>query len=443
MKAAPVLLSALLVVATVGAGALAPGATGETPAVEGAAASAEDDTPATSDVFPAAAATPTEQLDPVSEGNATRVLGIADEDVDAWDVRREHADIGPAIGFGVNATAGEIETDAIERELDAIEETDERQRQILAELSTIEQQEITLNQRERTAIEAFGAGEIDAHELTVELARVSMEAQLLRERLDVVREQAEETPDFSVDARATNIDFQLRTYQGPVRDQAKSILQGEQPAERVYVESGGDAVVLSAIAEEDYVREATVRDRQDRSTTGSMDLEGAESVAFGSYPEIAAIRDGADSIGSDGTFIVRLPHSGGELSAFVDGGTEKVFKEHQRIPLENTTGHEPVTDVQEGLNVTVDRSYPGGPVRITVLDYETDEPVSGATVTVGDAERSETVGTTDADGQHWTLSPRDPYLLTVLGEDTTVARLEVQPTETPQIEAYELKNETT
>ncbi|UWG51921.1 Secreted protein, component of type IV pili likesystem [Halalkaliarchaeum sp. AArc-CO] len=434
MKAAPILLSVLLIVGTAGAGAFVPDANGAQPAVDA------DDAPLYDGAVVGVGAE-TRQLESDNE-NATRVLGIPDDEVDSSEVRREHADIGPAVGFGANATGVKLGTDAMERQLEAIEETDERQRQILAEISEIEQQEITLNGRERAAVEAYGAGEIDARELVVRLARVSMEAQLLRERLAMLREQADETPDFSVDARANNIDFQLRTYGGPVRDHAKGILEGEHSSERVFVESGGDAVVLSMIHDGEYVREAKVPDRLDRSTTGSMDLEGAERVTFGSYPEIAATRQGADSIGSDGIFIVQVPHAGGELTTFVDGGSEQVFIDHQRIPLENTTGHVPVADVQEGLNVTVDRSYPGGPVRVTVLDAETDDPVIGATVTVGDAVRSETVGTTDVDGQQWIVSPREPFLLTVLGEDTTVARLEIQPTETPHIEEYTLENET-
>ncbi|MDR5674450.1 hypothetical protein RH858_15090 [Halalkaliarchaeum sp. AArc-GB] len=434
MKAAPILLSVLLIVATAGAGAFAPDANGAQPAVDADDAFLHDGAVT-------AMGTDTGQLESDNE-NATRVLGIPDDEVDTSEIRREHADIGPAVGLGTDATGMELKTAAIARQLESIEETDERQRQILAEISEIEQQEITLNGRERSAVEAYSAGEISARELVVRLARVSMEAQILRERLDMLREQADETPDFSVDVRANNIDFQLRTYEGPVRSHAADILQGEHPTERVFVESGGDAVVLSMIHDGEYVREAKVPDRQDRSTTGSMDLEGAERVTFGSYPEIAATREGADSIGSDGIFIVQVPHAGGELTTFVDGGSEQVFIDHQRMPLEPTNGHVSVADVQEGLNVTVDRTYPGGPLRVTVLDAETEDPVIGATVTVGDAVQSETVGTTDVEGQQWIVSPRDPFLLTVLGEDTTVARLEIQPTETPHIEEYQLENET-
>lgn len=434
MKAAPILLSLLLVVGAVGAGAFAPDAPEPAVDADGPAPQADGSTGST---VPAA-----EQLDPANGKNATRVLGIDDADVDRSEVRRGHADVGPAVGFGANSTAAELRTEAIERRIESAESDDERQRRILSELSEIEQQEVTLNQHERTAIEAYTAGEIGPRELTIRLARVSMQSQLLRERLQIVRDEAEETPEFSVGSRANNLDFQLRTYDGPVRNHVKSVLEGEQPPVRVFVEAGGGAVVLTTLYDDTYVREASIPDRRDRSTTGSIGLEEAENVTFANYPEIAANRGGADSLGSDGLFIVRVPHTGGELTTYVDGGSERVFQEHQRISVGNVTGHEPVGDVQEGLNVTIDRSYPGGPARVTVVESDTDEPIVGATVTVGDADRSEVVGTTDADGQHWVISPREPYLLTVLGEGTTVARLEIEPTATPHLEEYEPENET-
>lgn len=462
MKALPILLSVLLVVAAIGAGAIPPdggtavgdpadsraGTTDSPVQTADSPSSAGDGPTPTSDAGDRAgdaiAAPPAgeEQFASGAGRDAARVLGLAAEEVERSGIRRGHADIGPVLGFGVNSTAAGLRTDAVERRIEAAETTEERQRRILAELSEIEQQEVTLNQRERAAVEAYAADEIDARELTIRLARVSKQSELLRERLGVVRETAEETAEFSIGARANNLDFQLRTYDGPVRNHVRTVLAGESPPGRVFVETDGSGVVLTMLDGDTYVREATLPDRRDRSTTGSMTLETAENVTFTNYPEIAATREGANSIGSDGMVIVEVPHDAGLLRTYVDGGSERVFREHQRIELGNATGSETVGDVQEGLNVTVDRSYPGGPVRVTVVDAETDRPVVGATVTVGDAQRSTVVGPTDENGQRWLVSPRDRFLLTVLGEGTTVARLEIEPTETPHVVRYEPENET-
>lgn len=451
MKSVPILLAALLVIASGGAGVFTPVAGGDTPsatladgtAVEtaqmvGFERSGTDSSPVdTTKQVPAP-----EQLEADSSGNTTRVLGIADADVERSEIRREHADIGPTIGTGVNATAAEIKTAAIERKLESMETPEDRQRQILAELSEIEQFEVTLNQKERTAVKAYSAGEIDARQLGIRLAKISMEARLLRERLTVIADQAAQTPDFSVESRINNLEFRLQTYDGPVRNHVSDVLSGAEPPVRIFVESGGNAVVLSMVQNRQYVREAMIPDRQDRSASGTIDIEDAENITYTSYPEIAQTRTGSDAVGFEGLFIVHVPHEKGELTVYIDGGSEQIFKEHQRLDAGLGAGPEKVGDVQEGLNVTVDKSYPGGPVQVTVHDAQDGTPIVGATVTVGDAQESHVVGETNEDGQHWIVSSRSPFLLTILGDQTTVARLQIEPSQTPHLASGETSNGT-
>ncbi|AUX09249.1 hypothetical protein AArcSl_1620 [Halalkaliarchaeum desulfuricum] len=105
MKAAPILLSVLLVVATAGVGAFAPDANGEQPAIE-----AGDDVPPP-DALITAVSADTGQLEPEGD-NATRMPGIPD-DVDSPDVRREHASTGPTVGYGTGATGMENKTESM------------------------------------------------------------------------------------------------------------------------------------------------------------------------------------------------------------------------------------------------------------------------------------------------------------------------------------------
>jgi len=87
----------------------------------------------------------------------------------------------------------------------------------------------------------------------------------------------------------------------------------------------------------------------------------------------------------------------------------------------------------DGFNVTVDRSYAGGPVTVTVRNEETGEPVSDVTVTksVGDGD-SQAIGTTDADGMVRTLSPAESYRVTVVDEPRAVFVDNLQPIATPR-----------
>ncbi|OYR44730.1 hypothetical protein DJ74_17340, partial [Halorubrum sp. Ea8] len=81
-----------------------------------------------------------------------------------------------------------------------------------------------------------------------------------------------------------------------------------------------------------------------------------------------------------------------------------------------------------------ERSYAGGPVTVTVLDEETGDPAPDVTVTksVGDGD-SRTIGTTDADGVVRTLSPAEPYRITVVDEPRVVVVDDLRPISTPRL----------
>jgi len=91
------------------------------------------------------------------------------------------------------------------------------------------------------------------------------------------------------------------------------------------------------------------------------------------------------------------------------------------VPTQRTT------KVQDGLEVTVDRSYVGGPLRVTVINADTGESVD-ATVRIGqNGQESQSVGTTDGPGSVWTLTPDGEFTITVISEDNSAAFLQLQP----------------
>jgi hypothetical protein len=116
-------------------------------------------------------------------------------------------------------------------------------------------------------------------------------------------------------------------------------------------------------------------------------------------------------------YSVTVKHPHGSFSAYLDGGTEKIFKEVQQKRL---TGDTPlptgpsVTNSSENLTVTVNRTYAGGPLRVE-LTNETGAPVSGEVRIDG-----ELVGRTNADGLLWTLSPADRFEVTASYDFRTV-----------------------
>ena len=93
-----------------------------------------------------------------------------------------------------------------------------------------------------------------------------------------------------------------------------------------------------------------------------------------------------------------------------------------------------VSTSEDGFNVTVNRTYPGGPVTVTVLDSATGDPLEGITVTKSaGGTPSETIGTTDENGVVRTLSPADPYRITVVDEPRVAVIDDIDPIAMPRV----------
>ncbi|MFC7136386.1 hypothetical protein ACFQRB_07225 [Halobaculum litoreum] len=77
---------------------------------------------------------------------------------------------------------------------------------------------------------------------------------------------AEETPDFTLgDDRVTQLEFDLRTFDGPVRSRTAAALAGERGAStRVYVAATESGVTLATVTDGEYVRETFREDLRNR-----------------------------------------------------------------------------------------------------------------------------------------------------------------------------------
>jgi len=433
MRALSVFVAVLLLVVPV-AGTTSPAAAvSESPAVVEAS-----DSLALDPVGPSADGPvdpPRPQTDPsqVDESNLTfRTLSApADADSRIGSGFRG-ANLGPALSFSVADAGAAVETEAIVDRIENAETSTERQRLILAALSRVERDEVSLHSRQSAAFRAHASGNLSDRELLDELVRVSATAREYDRRLEAIDALAEETDGFSSPTRLDELQVALQVYNGPVRDLAHSTARGERSAAEIHVESTPDSVTLATIVDGEYVRETFRNDRWDRGG-GPISNDEAINATAVAYPETAALRE-PDAFGAGAVQRITIPHEYGLLRAFVSGGTEQVFVEHQRIDLAAFPDTERAAETGDGFNVTVERSYVGGPVTVTVLDEETGEPAPDVTVTkrVGDGD-SRTIGITDADGVVRTLSPAGSYRITVVDEPRVVVVDGLQPVATPRL----------
>ena len=341
------------------------------------------------------------------------------------------ANLGSSLGLATADADAAVETAAVVDRVERAGSTVERQQRILAEVNRVERAEVALNSRQANAFSAYAAGDLSDRELLDELVRVAATAREYDERLDELDALAEATDGFSSPSRLDELQVALQVYEGAVREYALAAARGESVPRELYVASSEDAVVLATVADGQYVRDVFRTDRWDRGG-GPISNDAAIEVTKAAYPETAALRE-PDAFGAGAVQRVTIPHAFGTLRTFVSGGTEQVFVEHQRIDLAAFPDREPVRATGDGFNVTVNRTYPGGPVTVTVLDEETGEPVPDVTVTksVGGGD-SQAIGATDEAGVIRTLSPAETYRITVVDEPRVVVVDDIDPLSTPR-----------
>jgi hypothetical protein len=343
-----------------------------------------------------------------------------------------YVDLGPALSFATNASSHRLETLTAVENVRAAETDEERQQRILGELNRIEQRVISLRAAQSRTATAFAAGEISARATLVRLARIDVEARALETRRERLAALAEATPNFNVDtARMNSLARELDSVTGPVRSHAGAVLRAEREPTRFYVATASDSVVLSTIIGDSYIREAYRGDVRNRSTA-RMTPEEAFEIANRSYPTVWQLRNDTEVLGSGDSYLVRVSYAYGDLSAFVDSGSRTVFKEFHRRPLGTAGVGDPVTDTRDRLNLTVNRTYPGGPLRIQLTESATGEPVD-ANITVGrDGQESVLIGSTGADGELWTISPGSRFTVTAI-RGNSVVLVTLSPSPAPRV----------
>lgn len=415
MKLLPLVVVGLLLMATVGVGAVVP-------PTDGAESYRVDRT-----TGPSQLQLGSDETDDTAEPEITNVLAIPGIQVERSDLRHHHVDLGPAADFETAALAERLATETIERDLGSLDSAADREARIEAEYAAIEANITTLERRELTAIREFSDGEVAPRELLIELATIHQTAAALRERKAMLEQEADEIDSEVVSTdRQTDIEYDLRMLQGPIRAHAIDILRGDRPANRISIETGENSVALTAIDGDQYLREVQ-RTGLRGEGDGEITPEVAEEITQKQYPILWDQSTSWSSGGPGSVMMTLVQFDGGELRTFIDGASEETFIEHQRLPLSMVMPADQTTKVQDGLSVTVDRTYIGGPLQVTVIDADTGEPVD-ATVTIGqNGQESQIVGETTAEGSLWTLTPRDQFTITVFGEGTSAAFVVISP----------------
>jgi hypothetical protein len=342
------------------------------------------------------------------------VLDVPPTSVERWGIERQYVDLGPALGLSANATTDHLQTRAMVERVESANTTAERRERLETALQDLEARVDDLDERQTTAVSAYGRGEASARELLVTLVRVRIAAEELDDRRNRIEELAADTRGFDVDrGRLASIGNQLSAFRGPVRAHAAAVLRGEVDPHRFYLATSSRSVTVSTVRDDTYLREAYRGDLRN-GAGDAIELEVALDIVATSYPVIwNTTREQTQVFGGGETYPVRIAHSRGDLTAFVDSDARVVYAEHQRRPLASMVADQRAEGTGEGVRLVVNQTYPGGPAQIRVVDSVTGDPIDATVSLAIETGDATPLGTTGDDGVLWTLSPYRRYTVTV------------------------------
>lgn len=435
MRLVAALLTALLVVASVHGVAAAPTTAVSSETATDTATQADRVAGAATQADRLAGATTQADRAAVYNGtgpNVSRVLTLPRAAVDATNVTAVAVNAGGATEASADAAAARIGTDALAAKLEATDDREERRELLRQAADRLATRSATLDERQSAAIRAYNDGETDARELLVELARIDRTARLL-ERRAVLLQNASRAAFSSgsppVD-NVTELRSGLRRFRGPVRERVAAAVNGRVDDGRVFVATTDRGVTLTTIVNGTYVREV-YRGFLWSSGGRGLTVTEASTATAEAYPELWAVRNRTSGTGSNGSFVLSVTHPGGTLESHVRGENRRVFREVQRLSLETYPPGPGVSRQLNGLVMQVNRTYPGGPLRVAVTDAQTGEPVN-TSVSVSPIGRPnlDQAGVTGDSGVLWTLGPGgSPQGYTITADETGTSRVVIVVTD--------------
>jgi hypothetical protein len=365
---------------------------------------------------PAPAQTGNGTTGPETGGNTTAVMTLGTDPArTAFD--SPSLALGSSLAMDRDGFRTQLNIDSVSQRLQTANSVSKKKQILNRYRYHIENRIISLKATERQATQAFSNGTISKSEYLRTLGRIDAEAGQIRRGINVLKTHAEST-NFGLDAEALRT--KLVTVEGPVRDRIAETLQGRTGPTRVYVETADTGIVLSTIVGETYIRETYRSDNRQPSKQRSISVEEVESkVIKPQYPWVVDNWTGAGRrvYPSIQTVKFSYDYDHGSLVAYTDSGTAKVYREIQQKQLSGEHSVPPgpaITNTSENVTLAVNRTYPGGPLRVN-LTNATGAPLQGEVTIAG-----EPVGRTDPNGVLWTLGPAEQFRVSATHEDTTV-----------------------
>lgn len=419
----PVLLAVLaLLVAAPATQAIAAGSLGADSATHPERALGSDAGPTPT---PSVAARQT-STDAAARQNTSNYLGINDEAVETAGYQRAGLNVGGAVQRDVAALQGEYASLTFEQRYENTTDQGARTALLRDEVGDLDERVQRLELRRNRLLDDYNAGEVEPEAFLRELAAIDATARAVGDQLVRIRDAAGLELPSDLDTKMDNLEGDLLSLRGPVRSQIGTAMAGERAPVPVYAVTSQTGIVLSSVERSQYYREAYLGQNREAVGPDRFITEGSPNGVVAAvsrmtdlYPWASAnARSGpnVEGIGNTSIYYVSVRHPHGSLDTYLDGRTESAFREHQTKSLENTPTTA-TTNTSQGVELTVNRTHATGPMQVSVRDDRTGDALE-ANVTINGAG----VGSTGADGDLWTLAPKQAVRIEVTTDDGRTVR---------------------
>lgn len=339
--------------------------------------------------------------------NTSRILRLDGQEAGAFD--SGDLSVTNALRASTENAETTMQLHAVETKLEATD-SDEARSQVLwnatrrmaARLDALQDRETTARTRYRT-----GATDADAY-LTV-LGEVNRRATHVGTALDRLDGLAADDP--AVRDRIADMEASTYWYTGPISTELGAAVVGDGATEPVYVAASERGMVVSALRDGTYVRQAIRTDARDE-VVGGVNLDAAQDRIATLYPWAWENNAGVSirSIGQD-VFRFQLSHGHGSVDSLLDTSSGHVYREVQTKSVDRLPTQVGYSLTANNTTMVVSDTYAGGPLQVAVQNA-TGAP-RDATVSVNGTE----VGITGEDGSVWALSPAGTYNVTARTQD--------------------------
>ena len=352
----------------------------------------------------------------ISEGQTTTAEVVDPGDEIERFVHGKTADFGHAATTTQSALTVEYEHRAFVQTV-LERPPDERESLLEAYLETFEAELHSLFEDDQTALEAYRDHALETDWFVKQLILTGVIADARQSTLDDLENLDGEFSGVDLEAASTDLSHRYGQLDGPVRDRLLLATIDPTKPTTVGIATANSGLALTAADETRFHRETVRFDRLDTTHIDEFDLARAETIAVDTYPSTTktiATRD----LG-DGLYRIDRAHHNGTVTAYITASTEAVAIEHQSRWLDSIGLSESGSTTELGIEVTLERSFEDGPLRVTSTDAGSGEGIDASVYLRHDGTWSR-LGTTDADGAVWSADPGGPIDVRVVTPDGTI-----------------------